>query len=176
MYPQWATPERRAHLVRLFLKSGGFCVFGERPCPHPEDHHYELFIEGLIKDWVVDDREQREAEWQRERDRIHRVPDKRFRQGRFDTIRRAMFLEQQPPYYLVGMGVDALAFRRVAKVRIPSTYVHLFVEIGEAVQGVSKNKRRKAIRYGKPLPKEVQASVDRLVGRAVQDWRQKHNR
>jgi len=168
--PKWATQERERHLVRLFLKSGGFCVFGERPCPHPEAHHYEFFIEGVIREWVLDDRAQREAEWRLEKARMHRVPDRKFRQGRFDTVRRAQFLEQQPPYYLVAVGVDAFTFRPVAKVRIPSSYVHLFVDIAPALQGLSRNKRRKASRYGKPLPKEAQETVGRLIEKAVAAW------
>ena len=181
--PQWATPQRKAHLVRLFLESGGFCIFGERFCPHPEAHHYEPFIEGVIREWVADDRAQREALWRLERARMHRIPDRRFRQGRFDTIRRELFLAHQPPYYLVGMGIDALTFRRVAKVRIASTYIGLFVAVGGAVlrqaqdtiQGVSKSKRRKAARYGKALPQEATASIGKLVGKAVQDWQRKHS-
>jgi hypothetical protein len=130
--PKWATEERKRHLVRLFLRSGGFCVFGHKPCPCPELHHYEPFIEGLIRDWIAEDRAQAEAEWQAERERMHRVPDTRFRQGRFDTVSR--------------------------------------VEIGSALQGLSKSKRRKASRYGKPIPKESQDSVGRLIEKAVAHW------
>ena len=168
--PKWATQERKRHLVRLFLKSGGFCVFGHRPCPHPEAHHYEPFIDGLIREWVTDDREEQEALWKAERARMHREPDRKFRQGRFDTVARAEFMAQQPSYYLVAMGVDALTFRPVAKVRIPSTDTHLFVDIGPALPGMGKNKRRKASRYGKPLPKEARETVERLIQKAVADW------
>ena len=168
--PKWATEERKRHLVRLFYRSGGFCVFGERPCPCPELHHYEFYIEGMIRDWIADDKAQAEAEWKAEQERIHRVPDTRFRQGRFDTVSRAEFLARQPDYYLEGTSVDALTFKPVAKVRIPSTYVHLFVEIGSALQGLSKSKRRKASRYGKPLPKESQESMEGLIQKAVAHW------
>jgi len=167
--PKWATPERKAHLVCLFLKSEGFCVFGERPCLHPEAHHYEPFIEGVIREWVLDDRAQAEALWRLERARMHRVPDTRFRQGRFDAVRRERFLAQQPDHYLVATGVDALTFRPVAKVRIPSTYIHLFVDIGPALQGMGKNARRKAIRY-RGLSKEATDKAGRLIQKAVADW------
>jgi len=173
--PKWATPERKAHLVRLFHKSGGFCVFGERPCPHPEAHHYEPFIDGVIRAWVLDDRAEAEVLWRLERARMHRVPDTHFHQGRFDTVKRERFLEQQPEYYLVGMGVDAFTFRPVAKVRIPSTDMHLFVDIGPALPGVGKNARRKASRHGKTLPKEAQETVGRLIQKAVADWQRKHS-
>jgi hypothetical protein len=168
--PKWATESRKRQLVRLFHRSGGFCVFGEKPCKDPERHHYEFYVEGLIRYWIAEDRAQREAEWQAERRRIHRVPDTRFRQGRFDTVSRAEFLARQPDYYLVAMSVDALTFRPVAQVRIPSTYVHLFVEIGPALKGLSKSARRKASRYGKPLPKETQETIGTLVQKAVANW------
>ena len=172
--PKWATPERKAHLVRLFHKSGGFCVFDERPCKCPEAHHYEPFIEGVIREWLLDDRAQREALWRLERARMHRVPDTRFRQGRFDTLRRAQFLEQQPPYYVVAVGVDAFTFRPVAKVRISSTYIYLFVDIGPVLRGMGKNARRKAIRY-RGVSQEAIDTAGRLIQKAVADWQRKHS-
>jgi len=167
--PKWVTETRKRQLVRLFERSSGFCVFGERPCKDPFRHHYEFYVEELIRYWIAEDRAQAEAEWKAERERMHRGPT-RIRQGRFDTVSRAEFLARQPDYYLVGISVDALTFRPVAKVRIPSTYVHLFVDIAPAVERLSKNKRRKASRYGKPLPKETQETVEKLVQKAVADW------
>ena len=78
--------------------------------------------------------------------------------------------KQQPPYCLVGMGIDTRTFRPVAKVRIASTEVYLFVDVGEAMQGISKSARRKAARYGKALPVEVAARIDKLIRRAVADY------
>ena len=167
--PKWATEARKRHLVLLFLRSGGFCVLGHKPCPCPELHHYEPFVKGMIRDWVAEDRAKAEAEWKAELERMHRG-QRRLYQGHFDSIRREVFLEQQPDYYLVGISVDALTFRPVAKARIPSTYVHLFVEIGSALKGLSKSARRKASRYGKPLPQETQETVGTLVQKAVADW------
>jgi hypothetical protein len=54
-YPGWSTPDRRAQLVKLFVDSGGFCVFGHKDCLIPS-HHYEVYIEHLIEDWKEDDR------------------------------------------------------------------------------------------------------------------------
>ena len=68
--PKWVTPERQAHLVNLFLRSGGFCIYGHKPCPYP-DHHYVNFTEGLIQDWIDDDREERQALWQAEQRAMH---------------------------------------------------------------------------------------------------------
>lgn len=46
----------------------------------------------------------------------------------------------------------------------------LYVDLGDALKRVSKNKRRKAIRYGKPLPPEAETNVSVLVSKAVKDY------
>lgn len=165
-YPLWATPQRRARLVKLFQDSGGFCVHGHHPCPNPE-HHYEYFIDGLIRDWVSDDRADREALWQRELQLMHQQPDRKGWKRRFDPVSREAFLAQQPPYYLEAVGVSGLTFTRVAKVRIPSTYMRLFVDVAKA-KAQSKNQRRKARRYG--LPVTESETVDERCNLAVKDF------
>ena len=159
--PKWATGKRKAYL--LLLTQALFRLGPNALLAYPIYHRK---VENAIGGWVDNDRTEREAKWRMELERMHRVPDRKFRQGRFDTIRRAEFLTQQPPYYLVATGVDALTFRPVAKVRIPSTYIVLFVDISPAQ--VSKNARRKASRYGKPLEKHE--TVGRLIEKAVADW------
>ena len=73
--PKWATPERQNHLVSLFLRSGGFCVFGGKPCTNPERHHYVPYIEALVKDWIADDREARGYILRLQRQALHRIPN-----------------------------------------------------------------------------------------------------
>jgi hypothetical protein len=168
--PKWATPIRQAHLVRLFLKSGGFCVYGHRPCPYPS-HHYELFIESLIKDWVADDRAQRQAEWEVERRQLHSLGERRYPlRGQFSNIAQDIFFAEQPQHYLEGLGISGLTFKPFAKVRIASSYMRLFVELGDALKGVSKTKRRKATRYGKALPPQVQRRIELLCSLAVRHY------
>ena len=130
---------------------------------------YEQVEEEVIRHWVSDDASRRTAEWKADQARLHRAPDQHFHQGEFDNIRREKFLAEQPPYYIEALTPNALTFRPVALVRIPSTGVHLFVELGEALQRVSKSARRKAIRYGKPLPQDTAAAA-KLIQSAVQDW------
>ena len=84
--PKWVNHERQNQLVSLFIRSNGFCVFGERNCVIPE-HHYEIFIEGLIDDWKADDREQAKLDWQAERRSMHSLNEKQLPlRGRFNTI------------------------------------------------------------------------------------------
>ena len=68
--PKWVNPTRQAHLVSLFVRSRGFCIYGEQNCIIPE-HHYEVFIESLINDWKADYRESNKLDWKHERKIMH---------------------------------------------------------------------------------------------------------
>ncbi len=88
-----------------------------------------------------------------------------------DPITEEQRRENLPIYEIVGYGVDVVTFHKAALVRIPGLAlpVHLWVDVGKAMQP-SRNARRKAERYGVPLP-----IVGELCKAAVLDWRQKHN-
>ena len=168
--PKWSTPNRKAHLVKLFLDSGGFCVYGHSNCPIPE-HHYEVFIEGLIDDWKAEDREQASLDWKAERKAIHSLGEHRLPiRGMFSAIARDIWHDRQPLFYLEALGMSGLKLQPFAKVKIASSYFHLYIDLSDSLKGTSKNKRRKAIRYGKPLPQEVEARVSKLVTLAVKDY------
>ncbi len=162
--PKWANGDRQAHLVKLFLQSGGFCVFGHKPCPYPEKHHYEPFTEGVIKWWKSEDRAQRQAELEAESRVLHGLHERGRPLCQFNA---EVFFAEQPLYYHEGIGISGLTFKPFVKVRLASSYVYLYVDLGDTLRGVSKSKRRKAIRYGKPLPSEVQRKVDHLCSLAV---------
>ncbi|MBA7681241.1 hypothetical protein ES703_89579 [subsurface metagenome] len=168
--PQWATPERKAKLVELFYRSGGFCIFGEPACIIPE-HHYELFIEGLISDWKADDREGRRLEIRLESIRLHSLaePSQPLR-GRFSAISKDIFRSNQPRYYIEGLGISGLTLQPFVRVRLSSSFMRLYVNLGQALRGVSKNRKRKAIRYGKPLPKTIEQAINELVRASVRDY------
>lgn len=169
-YPKWSTPNRQVALVKLFLDSGGFCVFGHRNCPIPE-HHYEVYIEGLIDDWKAEDREQATLDWKAESKAIHSLGERRLPiRGRFNTISKDIFFDKQPLFYLEALGISGLTLQPFAKVKIASTYFHLYIDLGDSLRSISKNRRRKAIRYGKALPLEVEARVKKLVTLAVKDY------
>ena len=169
-YPKWSTPDRQAVLVKLFLDSGGFCIFGHRNCPIPE-HHYEVFIEGLIDDWKSEDREQAKLDWEAQRKAIHSLGERKFPiRGRFSAISRDIWHDTQPLYYFEALGISGLTLQPFAKVKIASTYFHLYIDLGDSLRGTSKNKRRKAIRYGKALPKEVEQRIAEKVRLAVRDY------
>ncbi len=158
--PKWATPIRQAHLVNIFLRSRGFCVYGHTACLIPE-HYYEVYIEGLIADWKSEDRQQDNAEWQAERKRLHSLGERRFPlRGQFSAIAKDIFYASQPQFYLLGLGISGLTFTPFAKIRLSSSYVNLYVDLRDTLSKVSKAKRRKAVRYGKPLPLELQGEIN----------------
>jgi len=161
--PKWATPSRQAHLVKLFLRSQGFCVFGHKPCLIPE-HHYEVFIEHLIEDWQADDRAQRQAEWQAERKALHSLGERRYPlRGQFSTIGKDIFFGNQPQFYLEGIGISGLTFKPFAKVRLASSYMRLHIYLDDSLKNIGKNARRKALRYGK-LPDTARQRIRQAVG------------
>ena len=167
---KWNTPSRQSYLVNLFLDSGGFCVFGHKPCPNPA-HHYVNYIEGLIADWVADDKSQDRAIWQAERLRLHSLGERHYPiRGQFNNISQDIFFGNQPLFYLDGLAVSGVTLTPFAKVRVSSSYVNLYVELGNTLKGVSKNKRRKAIRYGKPLPAEYKKRVEQVCREAVRHY------
>jgi len=169
-YPRWVTPDRQDHLVKLFVRSRGFCVYGHTDCPIPE-HYYEFFIEDLIADWKADDRAQDSADWQAERKRIHSLAERQYPlRGAFSAVSKEIFFADQPQYYVVGIGISRLTFKPFVLLRLASSYICLYVDTGDRLKGLSKSRRRKALRYGKPLPLEYQRELSSLCRLAVKHY------
>ena len=169
-YPKWVTLNRQTHLVKLFIDSKGFCVYGHKPCPIPS-HHYEIYIEAIIAEWQADDRIQRQADWQDERRTLHSTSDRRFPlHGQFSAVSKDIFFAEQPLYYLSGFGISGLTFKPFAKVKLPSSFVYLYVNIDKALGRLSKNKRRKAIRHGGRIPLAVEEDIGDICKSAVKHY------
>jgi hypothetical protein len=130
---------------------------------------YELKWREAIADWKTDDKRQ----WQLERKALHSLgeyPDNS--RSRFNAIGRDIYAGKQPIFYREGLGVSAMTFRTIAKVRIASSYWRLYIEVdlSKALKVESKNARRKAIRYGKRLQHQTEAEIDRLCWQAVRHY------
>ncbi len=168
--PQWLTPERKEALIRLFTVSRGFCVYGHKNCPIPE-HHFSVYIEYLIHDWKELDRDLQNAILEAERNALHRLPQRRFPlEGRFNAVSRDIYAESQPLFYLDGQSVSGVTLQPFVKARIASSYIRLYVDLSGVLKQVSKSKRRKALRYGKPLPNEIVNQINSQVLLAVRDY------
>lgn len=152
------------------MVSRGFCVYGHEKCLIPE-HHYELYIETLIKDWVSQDKSDRAAEWRAEREAMHHTTERLTPVGeRFDGIAKDIYYDNQPLYYRVAMGISGLTLTPFAKVKIPSSNMSIHVDLGDTLRSVSKNKRRKSLRYGRILPVDIQDRIERLCYLAVKQY------
>lgn len=216
--PLWSTPERQAHLVRLFEKHGNECLQGHPVCPDPAHYvgHdmkmqwqaveswkacvdsdgiktgqeiqvwgkrrvavyepilqrlYNKIAEAAIDSWKAEDRERRNFEWKLEQRHIQDGTYGRYG-GSFDPVARDVYVNSRPEYYLVGLGVSPFTYKRVACIRIPSTSIHLFVDIpGPPIQEISKNAKRKAARYGKhSVAYQTRERLDDMCKLAVRDW------
>lgn len=165
--PRWSTLARRNALVDLFCRSGGFCVFGHSNCLIPE-HHYEGFTTDLIKDWIAYDREADRIELEAELKQMHSLGERFYPlRGQFSAIAKDIFAGNQPLFYLETLGISGVTLTPFAKVRISSSYMRLYVDLGDTLREVSKNKRRKAVRYGKRLPHKIEADIALQVRQAV---------
>ena len=165
--PQWATKQRQNHMVKLFHKSGGFCVFGHPLCTI-EAHNYLEYIETCIEDWKAEDRETRSMLLKLEQSTLHDGTYGRYG-GRFDPVARDVYHQTRPVYHFMTFGVAAESKQRIAVIRLPSTFMRLYVQVSSAYQGVSvsKSKRRKMARHHAGPPAPVWQEIDRLCCEAV---------
>ncbi|MBA7583360.1 hypothetical protein ES708_25302 [subsurface metagenome] len=90
--------------------------------------------------------------------------------GQFSAISQDIYHDSQPQFYLIGLGISGLTFKAFAQVRLSSTYVNLYVDLSDTLGKVSKAKRRKAVRYGKPLPLELQGEINKVCKLALDDY------
>jgi hypothetical protein len=80
------------------------------------------------------------------------------------------FFSQQPSYYLEAVGISALTFTPIAKARVASTPVRLFVDVPKTKPKMSKNARHKALRYGRGRLLGEDRTIDQLCNLAVKDF------
>ncbi len=132
---------------------------------------YEKLTAEIVRDWVRDDAEARAYLRKLEARGLHAfTSESGALRGNFNAISRTIYCDNQPMFYILGLGVDALTFKPYAKVRIAGSIVALHVYIGEALKTLSKCKRRKVVRYGKPLPAVMTAIVSEEAAKAVRHY------
>jgi len=132
---------------------------------------YDKIAGLVIAGWIEDDRIQRKVDWLAEEKAIHSLGERTYPlRGQFSAISQSIYADTQPLYFLEGLAISGLTLKPFAKIRIASSYMRLFVDLKDTLKPVSKNKRRKAIRYGKPLPKDIEANLQQTVGKAVRHY------
>jgi len=165
------TPIRQCKTLVVTLKHWHCAYNSNIACYKPYDCHYIAIEDYQIKEWVADDKSEAMRIWYREQRTLHDLGEQREPiRGRFNNIGRDIFAGNQPVYYLEGLGISGVTLKPFAKVKLASSYLRLYVDLGNNLRGISKHKRRKAIRYGKELPLEVESKVAELVKLAVRDY------
>jgi len=66
--------------------------------------------------------------------------------------------------------MNGLTCKPFAKVKIASSYYHLYIDLGDCLKSISKNRKRKAIRYHKPLPQSVDELINDKIANAVKHY------
>ncbi|MBI2858069.1 MAG: hypothetical protein HYX90_03225 [Chloroflexi bacterium] len=123
---------------------------------------------GLIDDWVAEDREQRAVERLEEQKRLHATSDRNVpMRGRFSAVSRDVYHDAQPLYYIEAIGLSAVTLRPFAKVRIPSSYTYVYVDIGACFRPLSRNKRKKLVKYARGIPVDVEHAISATVLMAI---------
>jgi hypothetical protein len=129
---------------------------------------YDFRAEALIKQWKANDRIDRIAQEREVQKALHRVTSRTKPNAQFDAD---AFYDNQPLYYLDGLGISGLTLKPFAKVRLASSYIYLFVELEKAIfKGISKNKKRKAIRHSKALPQDINKRISLKCWLAVKHY------
>lgn len=132
---------------------------------------YDLKAEQFIEYCKADDRESRAIELKLEAIRLHSLAEPRTPlRGRFSAISQDIWKSNQPLYYIEGIGISALTLEPFVRVRLKSSFMRLYVNLGDTLRELSKNKKRKAIRYNKPLPQSVENQIRQLVKYSVLDY------
>jgi hypothetical protein len=179
-YPQWFNAERASELVSLFDEFGNKCLLGHKVCSNPE--HYiarnskgeiiaQRMYDRVVADKVADFKDEDKALWHRERREMHDLGEpERYTRGRWNAISKDIYYSQQPTYVFRGLGVSAVTFKPVAKIRISSSYWYLYIDLPIDKVFKSKNAKRKAIRYNK-LDSSHIAKIDSIINKAVTNYR-----
>jgi hypothetical protein len=168
--PKWTNnPARQAYLIDLFVKSRGFCVYNHPHCTNPA-HHYEIYIDNLVKEWISSDREETNAQYRLEYEIRHKVYERTMPlYGKFSGISKDIFYDSQPVYEIENMGISGITFKPYAELRLNSSNMRLQVDLGEILRPLSKNKKRKAIRHNK-IPQSILNTIEVRCYQAVKHY------
>lgn len=131
---------------------------------------YEQAMDRIIHDWRREDTGARAYERALEAKRLHSLNEHGRLRGHFNSISQAIYFDNQPMFEILGLGIDSLTFKPFVKVRLASSIVALHVDVSEALRPLSKCKKRKSIRYGKPLPSTILEIVSECASRAVSKY------
>jgi len=131
---------------------------------------YTKVIDEIAEDWRKDDLDARAYQKRLDDIAMHKLPERGRLRGHFNAISRTIFADNQPMFEVIGLGVSGLTYQAFVKVRVASSVIALHVDITEAVKVLSRNKRKKVLRYGQPLPATIMEIVSAEASKAIADY------
>ena len=109
------------------------------------------YTKDLMADWRDYRRQAQLALADYERKQAHSLSEPRhIRRGRWGTISKEVFFENQILYTIEGLSMDGLRGRPFAKIRMTSSNVILYVDLSVSLRTPDKNLRKKFFCRGKP--------------------------
>ncbi len=180
--PDYGKPHLPCEVVHVTI-SHWHCAYGDYPCYGAKERigilgnrllegecHYAQCEARLVKAWSADDRAQSLAEYQAEFKAIHKTNDRTYPlHGKFSGVSQDVFYDKQPEFFVEAIGVSGLTYKPFAKVRLASSFMRLHVDLKDTLKPVSKNKKRKALRYGK-VTTDIQDKVHDACWLAVKHY------
>ena len=129
----------------------------------------ERYTKDLTADWRNFGKQTKLAMDDHERKLAHSLNEPRhIRRGRWGTISKEVFFDNQILYRVkdVGMGLDGRPF---AKIKMANSDMVLYVDLGDVLSTLSKNAKRKSVRYGKKTD-SYSLAVSRACNKAVDHY------
>jgi len=131
---------------------------------------YDQAVDRIVEDWVREDATAKAYLRDVEAKRLHSLNEHGRLRGHFNAVSQAIYFDNQSMFEILGLGIDSLTFKPFVKVRLASSIVALHIDISEALRPLSKCKKRKSIRYGKPLPSTILEVVSECASLAVSKY------
>lgn len=123
---------------------------------------------------IIDFKEEDRALWQKIKAEMHKAPEagwEKIRRGRWGTVSRDIYYSNRPVYVREKIGISATTFNPVAMVRIMDSNTIIPIELPPNIfKDISKNARRKAIRYGTPINKEREELISALIREGIREY------
>ncbi len=133
---------------------------------------YDVKETEILRYWRELDRIQRQADYEAEYQARHKTNDRTLPlHGKFSGVSQDIWHDTQPEFQIEAIGYSAIKKQPFVKVRLSGSFIRLHVDLGNTLRLLSKSRRRKVIRYGKPIPENIRERVESLAWLAVKNYR-----
>jgi hypothetical protein len=129
---------------------------------------YDILENNLKQIWIEADRENTVLAYKAEYDQRHKIKDRLPLKGTFNGIAKDIFYDNQPVYQILNFGIDGHTLKPYCKVKLNNTDTVLFIDVSKPLKDMSKNKKRKILRYA--CKGILDDNLDYCIFKAVKDY------